>query len=385
MSDTLISALVNEPAVSNPPRRVPRDWVLLGVILTAVAIEGAFRPDLTWRPVAILVFAALAFTTLWRRTHPLAALATTFGTTLVFDQAANISTGAPIEMFSSAFLLILVYSLFRWASGRHAAIGLVMAVALFVSSLIHSWTGVGDAIGGAIVLAFPAVLGAEVRHFGGRRERQREEVKLRERELLARELHDTVAHHVSAIAIQAQAGRVVGRDRPTAALDALAVIETEASRTLAEMRSIVGTLRGSAAAEFAPQPGLSDIAALATNGAEGLEHTLTVDVRIDETLSSLSPAIGTAAYRIAQEAITNARRHAHGATHVAVHVDSVGDEVRVSIADNGQANGSARSAPGFGLVGMAERAHLLGGELHAGPRTDRGWAVTATIPKDSHS
>lgn len=385
VADTLLQALLSEPAVVDPPRRVRRDWLLLGAILTSVTIEGVVRPDLTWRPAAIVVFAALAFTTLWRRTHPLAAMAATFGTILVLDHSARLVAGSPVESFSSAFLLVLVYALFRWDSGRNAAIGLGIMAVMLVSSLTLSWTGIGDAIGGTLVLLFPAVLGAEVRHLGDRSERRREEVKIRERELLARELHDTVAHHVSAIAIQAQAGQFVGRSRPDAALDALAVIEGEASRTLAEMRSIVANLRGAAGAEYAPQPGLGDIERLAAATTDDVDQQIVVDVCIDDGLGVVSPAIGTAAYRIAQEALTNARCHAHGATRVAVRVEAVGDDVRISVDDNGRVDGTPRGGSGFGLTGMAERAHLLGGELHAGPRDGHGWAVTATIPMDARS
>ena len=122
-------------------------------------------------------------------------------------------------------------------------------------------------------------------------------------------MHDTVAHHVSAIAIRAQAGRVVGANDPAAALDALEVIEREASRTLAEMRGIVGTLRGGEDAEFAPQPGLADLERLAsTDGAPRVE------VNVARHVGDVGPTVGAALYRVAQEAITNARRHARGAT-----------------------------------------------------------------------
>ena len=94
-----------------------------------------------------------------------------------------------------------------------------------------------------MVLLFPAVLGAAVRYRTNFRHRSLEQVRLRERERLARELHDTVAHHVSAIAVRAQAGQVVATTRPAAAVEALRVIEAEASRTLAEMRAMVGVLR----------------------------------------------------------------------------------------------------------------------------------------------
>ena len=114
-----------------------------------------------------------------------------------------------------------------------------------------------------VFLLFPAALGASVRYRTTSRLRELDQVKLREREQLARELHDTVAHHVSAIAIRAQAGRVVAASHPDAAVDALEVIEEEASRTLAEMRSMVGALREDEEPELAPQRGVADIERLA--------------------------------------------------------------------------------------------------------------------------
>src|ERR687888_2378315 len=112
-------------------------------------------------------------------------------------------------------------------------------------------------------LPLPAALGASIRYRASSRLREADQVRLREREQLARELHDTVAHHVSAIAVRAQAGRTVAASRPDAAVDALAVIEEAASRTLADLRALVGTLRDGEDADLAPQRGVADIARLA--------------------------------------------------------------------------------------------------------------------------
>lgn len=377
MADALLSTLLAEPAVPDPPRRVWRDWVLVGLLIPAVIVEGVVRDAVPWRPVATIVVAATILTLLWRRTHPLAMVVIAFGAVVGIEKFARGFGQPPIEFYTSAFLLILSYSLFRWASGRHAAIGLGVMLATLVSSLITDWTGVGEAIGGTIVFLFPAVLGAEVRHLVASRERDREEVKTRERETLARELHDTVAHHVSAIAVRAQAGRVVGVGDPEAALDALEVIEQEASRTLAEMRGIVGTLRGGEAAEFAPQPGLGDLSRLATS-----EDTPTVDVHVDDNVGDVGPTVGAALYRVAQEAVTNARRHARGASAVTVAVRADADLVSLTVDDDGWTEPTRdRTSTGFGLIGMTERAQLLGGSLCAGPMPARGWRVAATIPR----
>jgi signal transduction histidine kinase len=341
-------------------------------------VEGIVRDAVPWRPGATIAMAAAILTLLWRRSHPLAMLVVAFSGVIGLDLVSRAFGNPPIEFFSSAFVLILPYALFRWASGRHAAIGLGVMLAALVSGLATNWTGLGDAIGGSIVFLFPAVLGAEVRHLVASRARDREEVKTREREMLARELHDTVAHHVSAIAVRAQAGQVVGATDAAAALDALAVIEHEASRTLAEMRGIVGSLRGWDDATLAPQPGLVDLGRLAHDG--DLPH---VEVHVDDDIDDVGPTVGAALYRVAQEAVTNARRHARHVTTVTVLLTADDGDLRLVVDDDGRGEvTAARSRSGFGLVGMTERAHLLGGTLHAGPKRPHGWRVEATIPLD---
>lgn len=181
-----------------------------------------------------------------------------------------------------------------------------------------------------------------------------DQVKLREREQLARELHDTVAHHVSAIAIRAQAGRVAAASEPDAALDALKVIEKEASRTLAEMRVIVAALRVSEP-DLDPQRGVADIERLARATGDSLR----VDVEPSGDLHDLRPSVGAAIYRLAQESITNAVQHARHATRIDVRVIGEDDCVRLTVADDGDASPTGGSQPGYGLLGMAERATLL--------------------------
>ncbi len=105
-----------------------------------------------------------------------------------------------------------------------------------------------------------------------------------------------------------------------------------------------------------------------------------VDVEIDTGLDDLPPAVGTALYYLAQEAVTNARRHASQATRIEVRVAADDRAVRLRVSDDGEPR-PARGAPGFGLVGMAERADLLGGTCEAGPNPGRGWTVTAVLPR----
>ena len=207
-----------------------------------------------------------------------------------------------------------------------------------------------------------------------------EQVRFHEREVLARELHDTVAHHVSAIAVQAQAGRFLAGSRDLdGAARALEVIEAEASRTLAEMRSMVGSLRlGDGTPEVFAHHGVTDIGGLAT--VEG-DRGLRIEVEQCGDLDELRPSVGAALYRVAQESVTNAKRHARHATRVHVLVDGGSDTVRLSVSDDGERGLSDSRVPGYGLVGMAERVTLLGGTLEAGPGPDHGWTVHAVIPR----
>src|SRR5690606_33390933 len=126
-------------------------------------------------------------------------------------------------------------------------------------------------------------------------------------------------------------GRAVAAHHPERAAEVLAVIEEAATRTLAEMRAIVGALRTEPGAELVPQAGLGDVAGLATSGPSGLR----VEVAMDGDLDGLSPVVGAAVFRLAQEAVTNARRHARQATRVTVAVTGEPDQVRLTVEDDG--------------------------------------------------
>jgi signal transduction histidine kinase len=367
-----------EPRAPQPPERVWRDWVLVALLVPTAVLEGVLRPDLVWRPVALVLAVALVFTLPWRRTHPLAMVAVAFGAVTAVSVASFWGAGEPVGLYTMIFIVLLPYALCRWGAGREAAIGLAIIVVAGVLGTAVDYTGVVEAVFGGLFLLFPAALGASVRYRASSRLREMDQVRLREREQLARELHDTVAHHISAIAIRAQAGRVVAATRPDAALDALGVIEEEASRTLAEMRGMVGVLReGGEEPDLAPQRGVADIERL----ARGVGGRPRVGVDLSGDLEDLGPSVGAAIYRIAQESITNAVRHARRATRVDVSVAGEEDCVRLTVRDDGDASPTGRSWAGYGLVGMAERAMLLGGTLEAGPGPDGGWTVTAVLPR----
>ncbi len=166
------------------------------------------------------------------------------------------------------YVLLLPYALFRWGGGVEAVTGMAIVVAAHALPTAVSGN-FSDLALGLPILSLPAALGASIRYRASSRLRETDQIRLREREQLARELHDTVAHHVSAIAIRAQAGRTLAASRPGAAVDALEVIEEAASRTLADLRGLVGALRDGDEAELAPQRGVADIERLANVAGDG--------------------------------------------------------------------------------------------------------------------
>ncbi|MDM7829933.1 ATP-binding protein [Cellulomonas edaphi] len=362
-----------EPRAPGAPRRVWRDWFLFGVIVVIAVLETALRPDVVWPPVALAMALGLACTMLWRRTHPLAMIALTFGAVIAVSVASLAAGVESVGLGAMAFVVLLGYALLRWGSGREIVLGTAIVLVAFTVGISSDYTTLGEAVGAFIFMASPFVVGASVRVFSVSRARELDQVRLREREQLARELHDTVAHHVSAMVIRAQAGRVVAATQPAAAGEALAVIEAEGSRTLAEMRVLVGALRDRGDAALAPARGVVDVPSLAAADER-------VAVRLTGDLDDLGPAVGAAVFRIAQESVTNAVRHARGATRIVVAVTGSPDAVRCVVTDDGDTVLAPRSA-GYGIVGMTERATLLGGTITAGPGSSRGWVVDAVLPR----
>ncbi|MFD0151126.1 sensor histidine kinase [Streptomyces sp. NPDC055721] len=372
-----LRTLWTEPRPPDAPARVWRDWALLAASLGAVALEATLRENVVWRPVAVVFAVWLCLLPLWRRTRPLAMVTLGFGSVILLQLASLVA--APREhvgLDTSVVVLVLVYALPRWGSGREIVLGSAVILTTFALGVVADDTPAAEQVGGFVFLWLPGLIGAAVRFWGTARERQLEQLRSREREQLARELHDTVAHHVSAMVIIAQAGRVLAGTDPSAAVEALEGVEEEGARTLEEMRAMVAALRDrGAGAELAPPAGVADLERLVrTPGGR-----LRVDLGLDGELDALPPAVDAAVYRIVQESVTNALRHAVDATEVVVRVAAERHTVRVSVRDNGRRTGRGRD--GYGLTGLRERATLLGGTLRAGPGTDRGWHVEAELPR----
>jgi signal transduction histidine kinase len=199
-----------------------------------------------------------------------------------------------------------------------------------------------------------------------------------ERLRIARELHDVVAHTMATINVQAGVAAHVLADRPEQAAQALQVIKSSSKQGLRELRSILTVLRAVDADEpTAPTPGLSQLDSLVGNTERaGLPTT----VRITGRPVSVPAAADLAAYRIVQESLTNALRHAGQAT-ATVLLDYGDDRLTIDIADTGTGSDAPPAeGSGHGLIGMRERAGALGGTLHAGPDPSGGYRVHACLP-----
>ena len=211
-----------------------------------------------------------------------------------------------------------------------------------------------------------------------------------ERARISRELHDVVAHHISMIAVQAESARLTTQGMPAAGAQRLLAIGDTARTALTEMRRLLGVLREDTGAEVPdrlPQPGLRELTELLDEARDATGAGTRLIVH--GWLAPLDPGVELAAYRIVQEALTNARRHAPGAA-VDVELRYTDEALHLRIRDNGpgpappsrlaSASPSSRLAGGHGLAGMRERAAAVGGELRTGAAGGGGFLVEATLP-----
>jgi signal transduction histidine kinase len=372
-----LRAQLDEPGPPRPARPSTFDFTLAAIGVALVLLEASTRKELVLPalqiPVALVVSSALA----WRRVHPLLAVLVAFGLASALT-LVEIALALPeLALHASAVVLLLPYALLRYASWREVLLGLGAVLLTYgLAALAGELHGSEEAIGGLVVLLFPAALGATLRFRDLAHRRDVQHAQLSERQMLARELHDTVAHHVAAIVIQSQAARAVASKRPEAVTEALVAIEGEAVRSLAELRSLVGALRDAdLSSALAPEAGIEAIEGLVRDAGDHASLERAGD------LDDLAPAVGLALHRIARESLHNAKRHARGATRIDVHLVADERSVRLTVLDDGEHWRPAARASGVGIVGMRERASLLGGTLEAGPLPARGWKVEVVLPR----
>jgi signal transduction histidine kinase len=201
-----------------------------------------------------------------------------------------------------------------------------------------------------------------------------------ERARVSRELHDVVAHHISMIAVQAETARLTTAGMPAAGAQRLSAIGDTARAALTEMRRLLGVLREDTRADAEdrqPQPGLRQLNELLDQARDASGSGIRLIVC--GPMASLAPGVELAAYRIVQEALTNARRHAPGAA-VDVELHYTAAALRLRVRDNGPGPRLAPGSAGHGLLGMRERAAAVGGELRTGPASGGGFVIEAVLP-----
>jgi len=246
----------------------------------------------------------------------------------------------------------------------------------FVTVIVAGAWAIGDNIGTR--RAYLSGLVERAARLEREQETATQRAALEERARIARELHDVVAHHVSAIAVQAGAAEEIAESNPQRARAVLATIQQTSRQALAEMRALVGVLHSDDGVALAPQPHLADIEDLAAQSrAAGLD----VRVHVDGTPRALPEALDLSAYRIVQEALTNALKHA-GAAHVDVTVRYDTESVELLVEDDGAAGEPMQPLPGGGrgIVGMRERVALFHGRLELGRTAAGGFRVRAVLP-----
>ena len=198
-----------------------------------------------------------------------------------------------------------------------------------------------------------------------------------ERVRIARELHDVVAHHVSAMGVQAGAARRVLHKDAERAEQALRVVESSARDAIGELRTMVTTLRSDGTPN-APLPTLDEIDDLV---AAAVEAGQPVTLERIGTLPAVSPAAELTLYRVAQEGLTNARKHAGAQASVVVRLRGNDDGIELEVSDSGGSSGGRSDGTNHGLIGMRERVQAVGGTVTAGPKTAGGWLVRASVPR----
>jgi signal transduction histidine kinase len=361
-----------------------------------------------WLPIAVLAAQAAALLAL--RRHAIAALiaVSALDFLLMAVSAGELGVGALAVIIAS-------YLLARRGPPRraYAVLGATAVVAVVVGcvtlaqgapelrqwlvplSIARALLGYGVPAGVAAVVGIRRRLLATLRERAELAEQARERAAAdavrQERALMARELHDIAAHHLTGIIVSTQAARMLAGSDPGTADGYLAVVEREARTTLDNLRQAVGLLRtdqghAGEAAELAPQPSLED-------AGELVAAFPAADISLTTTGAKppLGPLAELTCYRMIQESLTNAVKHAHGAA-CRVEIAYEPALVRITVANGAAARagvaasaaGASSSAPGgHGLLGMRERAALLGGALETGPSAEGGWRNVLTLPAEA--
>ncbi|MFD0734975.1 sensor histidine kinase [Planotetraspora mira] len=379
---------------------------LLAVLLAVVSLIALFSQSRAEHmpapgPLAVAFVLLINLPLAWRRAYPLGINLAIGAASAAYGATALPDLVTPVPLAG----VVAVYGVAAWC-GRRASmiVGVLTAISIVVITVLPATdSDFLDFTFGALLLGSAWVLGdsarirrvhtadLEARAIWLARERDFEARRAvtAERARIARELHDVVAHHVSMMVVQAEAGPVAAEHDARGSVRAFDTIAETGRRALVEMRRLLSVLREETDGPepaLVPQPGVAELPDLVEQVRQaGLPATLDIE---GEPVP-LYAGVDLSAYRIVQEALTNAVKHA-GKVPVRVHLRYSGQELRIEVRDDGHAAGAARAGRddggpngGNGLIGMRERAHLFGGELTAGPDPEGGFTVRARLPLES--
>jgi signal transduction histidine kinase len=355
--------------------------LLVPVFAFAVALIAALGDPSSLLDVILMAIPILAFFAWTLRPElPLALLSMAVLVPVVIVQRSG--THEPL-MFEAS---LLAFVLGRWSESIAPAVilGLLAAASPVLVSVIESQGNISVGIW-IVGIAFPWLIGRAVFRQGqlsaeleGTRRELAQQATLEERRRIARDVHDFVGHGLAAVMLQVTSARHVLRRDPDAAEEALRSAEEVGRRSMQELRRTVALLRrDDEPGVLPPVPSAGEIPALVDDARSG---GLAVELRIRGDISTIAPSTGLAVYRIAQEALANAARHAPHA-RTALNLELVDGHVSLVINTTGplvEASPSEQRRR-YGLIGMRERAAALGGELTAGP-TAEGWRVSCRLP-----
>lgn len=329
-----------------------------------------------------LLVALAALPLLARRSHPAAA----FAAVLALDVTAAVTV--PLPSHFGAVLVVALYSVATARPGRVTAVAAVATVSLMVLSQSigrsPTWQeAAGPPLSTLIVVGAAMAVNRWQREVAANRRLLADRAVADERRRIARELHDIVAHHITTMQLMAGGARA-NLAQPEVVRDALVTLEASGRLALREMRQLLDVLRADEEPETAPalpQPGTDDLDRLV---AESRLAGLPTDFTVRGAPRPLPPTVGLTVFRIVQEALTNARKHA-GPARATVRLTYGPERIAVEVRDDGGGasprEGAQAAGPGgYGLIGMRERVALHGGTLTVGPRADGGFAVAADLP-----
>jgi signal transduction histidine kinase len=355
---------------------------LLAACVLSIGVELQIWLDdgtISHRVLAALVGGVVTGSVAVRRRWP---AAVGFGVQGTLAVAIAVGFELPAGFLTIAWFCAL-YALTVWTSNRVFVAALAFVV---VSDLWHevielrAGSGVPFTIGAvAVMILVRFVLGdrdKRVRFAERERDLVAREAVVEERARIARELHDAIAHDVSLIVVQAGAERLALNGAAGSTTDVLQTIERTGRGALTEMRRLVGMLRSSDGESLAPQPSLADLPRLVSQVREA---GLPVELKVEGERRELPLGIELSAYRIVQEALTNALKHA-GDARATVRVSYSPDRLELEVADDGVGGPARVAGGGHGLAGMRERVALYGGRLEAGRSPERGFAVRVVLP-----